>query len=282
MNCEQKYIKVLAGIITYNPEYKILEDNLESITKQVSETIIIDNGSENSYIIENLADKYHCLLFKNEQNKGIAYALNQILENANKRGYTWAITLDQDTICPKDLIKKQVVYCTEEKIGIISPCITDRNDNWCKKRKTRDRITYPTWVISSGSLTNVEAWKKIGGFDEKLFIDGVDLDFGLNLHKNGYKIIQISEVSISHAIGEISCHHLGLITIKTKNHSAFRKYYIVRNILILEKKYHQDGNLKMSLRILKQLLLVVFFEKEKAKKIKAITKGIRDGILYNI
>lgn len=31
--------------------------------------------------------------------------------------------------------------------------------------------------ITSGSLTSVEAWQKIGGFDEWLEIDGVDFDF---------------------------------------------------------------------------------------------------------
>ena len=235
------------------------------------------NCSSNIDKIIQLSNEYKCILIQNNNNKGIAYALNQIMKIANFKHYHWAITLDQDTICSTDLINGLVNYCRSD-VGIVAPSIKDRNVSTNKKIVSNKKAVVKNWVISSASLTNVDAWISVGGFDEKLFIDGVDIDFGYNLKIHGYKVIQVQNEVISHAVGEIHEHMIGPIVVRTKNHSAFRKYYIVRNIIILEKKYHYEGIIKSALKILKQLLLVVIFEKHKKTKLLAMIKGIKDGV----
>lgn len=272
---------IIAGIVTFNPDLNILNENIAAISKQVDEVIIVDNCSDNIKQIDDLAKSIHNNVVHNNKNFGIARALNQIMEYAFKNNYKWAITLDQDTICSDNLIEIQRKYCSS-KVGIVAPYVNDRNKVNKINNHEIQTIYKRKWVISSASLTNVEAWKIIGGFDEKLFIDGVDIDFGLNLIKNGYEIIQTTEATISHTIGKISQHKIGPFVVMTQNHSHFRKYYIVRNILVLEKKYHCDGYLKCWLRIMKQLFLIVFFEKNKKDKVIAVIKGIKDGIKYSV
>ena len=74
-------MKYIAGIVLYNPDLGRLKENIESICKQVDKVILIDNGSDNIREIEDLIKEYlNCILLKNGENMGIAYALNQILK----------------------------------------------------------------------------------------------------------------------------------------------------------------------------------------------------------
>ena len=76
-------MKYIAGIVLYNPDLGRLKENIESICKQVDKVILIDNGSDNIREIEDLIKEYlNCILLKNGENMGIAYALNQILKYA--------------------------------------------------------------------------------------------------------------------------------------------------------------------------------------------------------
>ena len=74
--------------------------------------------------------------------------------------------------------------------------------------------------------------------DEKfyLFIDEVDHDFCYRLVNAGFKIGISKDVVISHKIGETKVKKLLGKKIFIRNHSAFRKYYISRNIIYLSKK----------------------------------------------
>lgn len=93
-------MKYIAGIVLYNPDLGRLKENIESICKQVDKVILIDNGSDNIREIEDLIKEYlNCILLKNGENMGIAYALNQILKYAYENDVKWFLTLDQDSVC---------------------------------------------------------------------------------------------------------------------------------------------------------------------------------------
>ena len=87
--------RILTGIVTYNPDIGRLKQNLETITDQTDELLIIDNASENFSQIKTLAAGKFIEL---EKNHGIAYALRRLMDFANKNGYDWVLTLDQDSV----------------------------------------------------------------------------------------------------------------------------------------------------------------------------------------
>lgn len=69
-------MKVLAGIVTYNPDIKRLEENVKSVSEQVATIIIFDNGSKNKREIKSIEEKYQQIrIIFSSQNKGIAFAL---------------------------------------------------------------------------------------------------------------------------------------------------------------------------------------------------------------
>lgn len=259
-------LTVAAGIVIYNPEISKLQENIESIRDQVMQIIIYDNGSSNINDVKNMLSIYKdCCFIEGSENSGIAAALNHIFQYAIKHEYNYVLTLDQDSVTPKNLISCYFRYLQKD-VAIYTPLIKDVNmsDTF---EKPHGQTEFVKRCITSAALTSCSAWKDINGFDESMFIDCVDFDFCDRLIEHHYKIIRVNEVILQHEIGHITYHKFFCFKIPVKNHSSFRKYYIARNTIYLARKHHSFlQEMKAILQILKQILLVIYFEKDKRKK----------------
>jgi rhamnosyltransferase len=134
-------------------------------------------------------------------------------------------------------------------------------------------------VMTSGNLLNIEAYDKIGGFWEELFIDWVDMEYCLRLNKIHYRVIQINQVILNHPLGEISKHKLFKKTFYALNHSAKRRYYLTRNALHVLKKYKMEfPELVVFTRdiFIYSLKSIILFEKNKFYKLIMMFKGYCD------
>lgn len=267
--------KVYAGIVTYCPDIKLLTACIGSICTQVEKVLVYDNHSENvTEVIKCIQNFANAMLICGSENIGIAGALNYIMNSAYCDGIKWVLLLDQDSICPDNMIY-EYQKCIDEKIAVITPVINDVNDS--KYIEKNDKIQEIVEFITSGSLNNVDAWRKIGGFDERLFIDMVDYDFAYRLNIAGYKALKNESVILNHQIGKMALHRIGSFTISTYNHSAFRKYYITRNSIYLAKKYPNfPASKHIWLRIIKRAVLVILFETDKYRKLCEMLRGILD------
>lgn len=264
-----------AGIVTYHPDIVRLRENLDAVICQVREIYIVDNASKNLEDIEHLTKEYDGIyLIKNSRNEGIAKALNQIIVEAEKQGYCWVITLDQDSVCYKGLVENYLKY-VEDDIGILICDIEDRNYRM-KQKKIRPEYEEVKKCITSGAFTNVKACIEAGGFDEKLFIDSVDYDMCYSMREHGYRIVNIHFTGLLHEVGKSVKYNILGYEFAVNHHSAERKYYISRNSAYLIKKHHLNPLTEYAL-IFRRIFTVLFFEKDKRHKIKAIMTGVRDG-----
>ena len=269
-------MKFAAGIVTYNPEINCLQDNIEAIKKQISIIYIIDNDSNNIHEIETLvSNNVKCKLIKLNSNKGIAKALNIICQNAYDDGYEWVLTLDQDSVCPSNMIEEYKKYLELEKCAMLTASIFDRSRNLITTSMEKKYVLVDK-CITSGTLMNLNAWKEIGGFDEYIFIDGVDFDICYRINKAKYKIYRINSVILSHEIGKSEYKKIFKWKVIVMHHSPFRKYYIARNNIYLAKK-GMWNLLRGCLKNLKLIVLTLLYEKDKITKVKKIIKGTIDG-----
>lgn len=270
-----------AGIVTFNPDIERLRENIHSIINQISILIISDNGSENINEIEELISQYNnIVIIKNYSNIGIAAALNKIFNYAYSSGYQWVLTLDQDSVCPENMVE-ELYKNNANNVGIICPLIWDINRK--NNVELLDESKNIKRCITSGALTSVKAWKEIEGFDEKMFIDGVDFDFCDRLILANYLIVEVHKIALKHEIGHISYHKFLMFKVAVKNHSAFRKYYIAKNIVYLDRKNKlRSYPIKTILRLSKQIALVILYEDDKAYKLRNIIKGAKAGFKENI
>ena len=268
---------IIAGVVTYNPRITLLQKNLSALLELVDRVIVVDNGSVNLADIKKIIGGIGSIsLIENQRNLGIARALNEIMETAIEYEYSWVLTMDQDSVVPTNLVSEYVKYL-DSSVGILCPIIFDRNK---KQPPTIYLGTHEVKeCITSGSLVNVSAWQKVNGFDEKLFIDGVDFDFCERIKKVNYRILEVGTVVLSHAIGNITMRKFFFWDVAVKNHSAFRKYYIARNTIYLAKK---NGNvarqIKSYLQVAKQVSIVIMYEQDKKQKLIAICRGMIEGV----
>jgi len=273
---------ISAGIVIFNPDINRLKENISAVIVQCAHVYLVDNGSNNIDEVKKLLNQYNhskVSVLCNMENQGIAKALNQLASEAQKGGFDWILTLDQDSVAPSNIIEEFEKYTNNLNTGMLCPVICDRNKGVVVEAK--DNYKEIDECITSGSLLNIKAWRKIGGFDESMFIDGVDFDICYRLRKNGYKILCIQSVVLLHELGRIVYHRFIFWKVLVKNHSAFRKFYIARNTVYLARKEHTNI-IKAILQNVKLFLIVVCYEDDKWKKSKKILQGTIDGFKCEI
>lgn len=271
--------KTIAGIVLYNPDINRLYDNIDAIRNQVDCLLLVENGSSNLEYVNELKKYTDVLLIKNNKSMGIAYALNQILGYAYSHGFQWALTLDQDSVCTPNMVE---TYKSEidENTGIIGCWIDDRNykrdESWGISKGTFET----DWVITSAAYTNVEAWKKCGGFDTSMFIDWVDWDICEAMRLAGYKILKTYKTKLVHENGE------GTYLVKVRKHEmqvmnrpAFRYYYNFRNQIYMARKYKHMSVMHETYELAFKFYTVLKYEKNKWKNMFAMVKGYFAGFL---
>jgi rhamnosyltransferase len=234
-------MRVLTGIVSFNPDIERLKDNLSTIYKQDTDILIYDNGSINISAIKALSSEYKFNLIASPNNKGIASGLKSIMDYANINHYDWVLSLDQDSIASINLINQYRHYIEDPEIGGITCRIKDRNFN-DEKSKTNLSIEYVNLCITAGFFLRVTAYNKTTGYDEKMFIDCVDFDICYSLLEKGYKIIRIPFIGLLHEVGHGKNISLFGYPYVIYNHTPWRRYYINRNSIYIAKKHPKFYN----------------------------------------
>lgn len=269
--------KYCAGIVTYNPDLNLLNKCVVSIASQICNIIIVDNGSKSENEIVKMLNSlpYRVEFLPLHSNRGIAYALNCIGRYAKTQNSEWFITLDQDSICPPDMIQNYALYENIKEVGMICPYIQQRIHK-DKPLKFMSKYEYIQIAITSGSMLRVAAWEDVNGFWDALFIDRVDDDICLALRDKGWKILQTFEVILNHEIGHPRLHSFIKRHYYTDSYPDFRYYYIGRNTVVI-CKYYKDLPYKMSNLLLRRFAKIVFGEEHRFPKICSFISGIMDG-----
>lgn len=279
-----KKIRIAAGIVLYNPDEGRLRQNIEAILPQVDALYIVDNASQDAEAIDRLLAAYGLTAQRNATNAGIAAALNQLMLQGESMQMDWVLTLDQDSVCPPDLISTMRPFAkSQEQAGIICPVIVDRSFGMEHAPSNAEDATSVQECITSASLTRVMAWRQTGGFDERLFIDAVDTDFCLTLHEHGWQVLRINSLHLLHEIGHAAtCHTLFGRTYIAFNHAPVRYYYIARNMVFLSRKHPgflSPAPWRCMLTMMARMLVILCWEREdRWLKCRKIVSGIRNGI----
>lgn len=272
-------MRIIGGIVTYNPEITLLNECVKSIASICEKILIVDNNSNNKKEISLLVSD-SVLVIENKNNEGVARALNQIFLKAKDLGASWVLTLDQDTIIPSNILEEyKDILINFSNVAIVCPRVHDMisGDLWPMVCDNEDNI-YVNRCITSGSINSINAWEKVGGFDDYLFIDEVDHDFCIKIIDAGYKICLAKNVIISHKIGETEIKRILGKKIYVRNHSPFRKYYICRNIIYMSKKHFGKIKIGAIIHVLAFSGKTMIWEKDKKNKLIACIRGFRDGV----
>lgn len=264
-----------AGIVTYNPSPERLTVNMKALLAEpgIGMLFVVDNGSANIDIVRKLVSGNDRIkLIENGKNQGIAYALNVLCRQAKCDGYGWLLTMDQDSVISEGYLSHYDRLTIHQNAGIICCRVEDRNFGRMYNAPT-EGYDMVERCITSGSLMNLSVWEELGGFDESLFIDGVDFDYCMNLREHGYSIIRSGQAFILHEVGH--GRHIRLFghNALVMNHNESRLYYIARNYLYIGMKHGQFP--KWRKEVAKRMLIVLLFETGRFGKLRSMFRGIR-------
>ncbi len=277
--------RYLGGIVTYNPDLARLKDNISHVINQVDYVLVYDNSSDNIDEIKRLMEQFDSSrieIYPSDSNKGIASALKYIMDYAISNEYNWVLSLDQDSIVPDNLISVYEEYIDIPKIGGITCNIVNKASG---DIETVSDVEYAEVdeCITSAFFMRVKAYMKTKGYDEWMFIDGVDHDICYALKDAGYRIIRTSKVELDHIIGEPKLIRWFGKEEYVFNHSPFRAYYLVRNAIYLAKKYPDRFRLLRVIMLqIKIIIKGVMTSDQKLYKLNRFIKGFIDGIKIKV
>ena len=243
--------QVAAVIVLYQPDLPLLRRLLQSLDGQVEELLVVDNSpSPDAGLGEVVAgyrskSRYVAL----GENKGVAFAHNAGIREAIELGASHVLLLDQDSALPSGMV--QTLLKAEEgllargtNVAAVGPVFIDEKTGEAstavRHRYLRVRkpligpgSTAPVetdYLIASGCLVRVAVLKEVGMMRDELFIDWVDIEWGLRARQRGRLSYIIPQAAMSHSIGDATVR---AVNRNINLHNDTRNYYIVRNATYL-------------------------------------------------
>lgn len=266
----------IAGVVVlYHPDDDVIA-NILTYLDDLDLLIAVDNTpGPDAEFVSKLVALPNVRHLPMGANAGIAAALNAGLGACRDEGYSWALTMDQDSqafVGMVDALRR----CAGDSgpRTAVAAAVAPAN-----RQEVGFGFTDELAVITSGSLTSVPAWESVGGFAEEFFIDQVDHEFCLRCRVRGYRIVSCREAVLLHRLGAQSTHRWFGAAVVTGNHSAERRYYMTRNTLYMADLYGREfpewTAAEWSVRK-KEFVRMMLFESDRVAKARAVYDGWRD------
>ena len=126
-------------------------------------------------------------------------------------------------------------------------------------------------------MVSVDTLNQVGLMRDEYFIDYVDTEWCLRAESLGFKNYISSKAIMKHTIGD---NVINLKVINVPVHSAFRRYYRVRNAFLMLREPHIPTLLvvrEIVFSFIHQIILI-FTQKSKWDYMKSYFRGLNDGI----
>ena len=272
----------LAGIIImFHPEMYVW-DNINTYIEDINILYVLDNSE---YYNDNLLSK----LQKNPKvryismngNQGLAKALSKGCKLAKEEGYEYVLTMDQDSKFEDNAVAKLKKYMKNHKeysIIAANAKSIDKDGKTLYIRKSGVDIREVYWVMTSGSLMNLKDYFEAGGFNEELFVGGIDIDIGIKLHMLNKKIGVLENAIILQRYGNSEERKLFGKKIYVYFGNDINCYYYARNDMYLRLKYGKKIWKKTGVSLWKGIIKTLLYEDRKLHRIKIRLMGYKDGI----
>lgn len=273
-------------IVTYNTGPRIF-DCLHAVIDQAGEVVIVDNGSESDTLtaLQKLEAESRVKVIYNRSNLGIARALNQGVEYALERGYTWILTLDHDSEATPGMVKKllQGFATLGDGVGIVAANPFDRNARAFQRLDVRHQtgcILTDRPVNSSGSLIDSSVFARVGLFNEPLFLYYVDDEFCARVRRAGFRIAIHCDAALIHSEGTRVRKRFLWRNVFYDRYSKEARYYIARNGIYMTAMFPREMRYGYvhAKRMFIDLVKTVLYDDEPVVKLRYAFKGCWDAL----
>lgn len=273
-------MKILAVIVAYNPETNLIRKNIASFVDDVDKVLVWRNSSMDEALI---AEGFEKIEFCGDcSNAGIPKALNYAWRYAGDNGFTHLLTMDQDSVWENFKGYLSSALAPNAPQGIFGPRINGTmgyEEYLPADYQNTEIVTYP-FIITSGMLVSVPLLDRIGGWDESMFVDGVDMEFVFHARELGIFTYRVAGCNLVHRLGNTFKKRFLGRAYTVHNYSPARLYGLYSSHIMVMRKYPSAKIMKPLFRkqnYRQRPIRILLGEKNKCAKIAAIIRGIRDG-----
>ena len=275
-------MNTFALVTLYYPDDSVRE-NIIQVLGLVDAVILLDNTPErdNSRLF---SDVHNATYVAFKRNCGLSGAYNYCLKSIEKNCYV--VFFDQDSWCPENLIEQlrtDYEVCRKRlcRQGVIGPAYFEKNAGKIilprRKKKIKSGLYEVRSVITSGMFTELDVMRRIGFWNEEVFLDMADWDVCWRINKAGMFCCLTENAVLSHKHGK-GVHRFAGVTIEEC--APFRIYYQIRDgLYLLGKNYSPlKFRLKFVLMLIVRPIVHLLVLPEKRERIHYLLKGIQDYI----
>jgi rhamnosyltransferase len=243
-------LSVCAVVVGHEPARDRLRGVLTRVRGQVDHTVVVDNGPGET--AREVAADLGVTVLRQPTNVGLAAAVNRGVAWAREHGCSHVLLLDQDSWPAPGMVAVLVealsTVSREERVAAVGSCQFDPRLGelapfvevafpMSRKLHCTAGVVRCDFVIGSGSLVPLAVLDDVGGMDEGLFIDNVDLDWSFRARARGYAVYGVGGARMEHLIGDRRAPLLGG-RLRVVQHSPRRLYFIMRNRVELYRRRH--------------------------------------------
>ena len=286
----------IAIVVTYHPDLGVLSRLLDTLKCQVKKIIVVDNGSTidvNGFLSDRNDTSVHYLPLRN--NFGVATAQNAGIAWAREQGADFVVLFDQDSEPAPDMIEilvkaAETMMTQGYSVAAVGPRYLDARQNnpppFIRVRGLQierctcmepDSIVPVDYLISSGSLIPMATLNIVGDMTQELFIDYVDIDWGLRAGRFGHQSFGVCNAVMQHCLGEYPIKFFGR---QIPLHSPLRHYYHFRNAVWLYRQSWPPLRWKLAdaWRLLLRYGFYTLFAQPQLKHFRMMTLGLWHGL----
>lgn len=285
---------IVSVVITYHPELGTLSRLVATLRAQGTHVLLVDNGSNESISDWNSQQEcqaHHVIALG--ENLGIARAHNIGIAWAEAEGADYVLLMDQDSIPAPDMVSA-LLKAVElaPKVGAVGPRYADsrrqvnrppfmqvKGLRLVRHTCQADNQVVPVdYLISSGSLIPLSTLREVGGMREDLFIDYVDIEWGLRAKKLGFQSLGVCSAKMEHSLGD---NPVQFFKRSIPIHSSLRHYYHFRNAVLLYRSNWPPLNWKVvdGSRLILRYGFYTLFAKPRFTHWRMMTLGLLHGVI---
>ena len=273
----------IALITLYNPEREVVS-HVSSIVNQVDKVYLCDNSPHNNASMFSEIEKVNYLFYNS--NLALSGAFNRVLcdPKIDFQDEDYILFFDQDSFVEDGHVQKLIheydrLTSLGYQVGCIGPLYFDRNTKAVRIPKVKKKIDCNTFIvdnnITSSLLCQYGHLRKIGFWNEDIFLDMADWDLCWRFMYAGMLCFITSATLLSHTVGNGE-KKLGVIRIL---HGApIMEYYQTRNYLSLLRKPYTPLRFRarfvlcLTIRPIGHLIIL----DKKFERLYYVTKGYSD------
>jgi len=288
---------VCAVVVTYHPDVALLTAQLEALRAQAGCVVVVDNATPGSSVRELCAAYPNVELLSLTENLGLAAALNAGITRARGRlGITHVLLMDQDSVPGPGMVAAlKAALDRRSQHARVAAVGTRFHDPREGVDAPFVRIRFPVnrqlhchgdcddvacdFLITSGSLIPIEVLDQVGGMDEGLFIDNVDLEWCFRAVSNGYVLFGACGAQMLHHHGAAR-HRVPGVPRGVVVHTPRRLFYMMRNRVLLYRRAYTPWRWVAQdvPRLVVKFLLFGLLIAPRRKNVRCMLAGLRAGI----